>query len=102
VAPLAEIQQGSFQGGNRRNDGFFFIQFVILQFHHGIRLTPIAKPEVGYFDPETVLWAIHRGASCKVDVTHDWNHRPLMTLGLEEARREIGLLPKLEAFSSAA
>ena len=42
--PAGEIQQGSFQGGNRRNDGFFFIQFVLLQFHHGIRLTPIADP----------------------------------------------------------
>ena len=29
ATPLGEIQQGSFQGGNRRQDGFFFIQFVL-------------------------------------------------------------------------
>lgn len=93
--PAGEIQQGSFQGGNRRNDGFFFIQFVLLQFHHGVQMTPIAKPEVGYFDPERILWAIHRGARCNVDVTHVWNHWPLMGLPIGEARRAIALLPAL-------
>jgi len=100
--PAGEIQQGSFQGGNRRDDGFFFVQFVLLQFHHGIRLTPIARAEVGYFDPQAILWAIHRGASCPVDLTHGWNHWPLMPLALDEARRQIGLLPKLEGLRGAA
>lgn len=95
TTPLGEIQQGSFQGGNRREDGFFFIQFVILQFHHGIRITPVAPPQVGHFDPEKVLWAIHRGATCQVDITHQWNYWPLMSLPLQEARAKCGLLPKL-------
>jgi len=96
TTPLGEIQQGSFQGGNRREDGFFFIQFVILQFHHGIQITPVAPAEVGNFDPEKVLWAIHRGANCNVDITHQWNFWPLMTLPLEEARAKCALLPKIE------
>jgi hypothetical protein len=95
TTPLGEIQQGSFQGGNRREDGFLFIQFVILHFHHGIRVTPMAPPEVGYFDPEKVLWAIHRGAKCPVDVTHQWDYWPLMALPLQEARAQCGLLPGL-------
>ena len=45
VTALGEIQQGSFQGGNRREDGFFFVQFVILHFHHGIQVTPVAPAE---------------------------------------------------------
>jgi hypothetical protein len=94
TTPLGEIQQGSFQGGNRREDGFFFIQFVILQFHHGVKITPATAPRVGNFDPEKVLWAIHRGAKCNVDFTHQWNYWPLMTLSLEEARRKCALLPK--------
>jgi hypothetical protein len=96
TTPLGEIQQGSFQGGNRREDGFFFIQFVLLHFHHGIQITPVAKPELGNFDPQKVLWAIHRGAKCKVDLTHQWNFWPLMSLPLHEARARIGLLPKLK------
>jgi hypothetical protein len=95
TTPEGEIQQGSFQGGNRREDGFFFIQFVILQFHHGMRVTPVAPPQVGKFDPEKVLWAIHRGAKCNVDITHQWNFWPLMSLTLQEARAKIALLPKL-------
>jgi len=97
TTPLGEIQQGSFQGGNRREDGFFFVQFVILQFHHGVQITPVAPPQVGNFDPEKVLWAIHRGAKCNVDITHQWNFWPLMSLTLEEARAQCGLLPKLPA-----
>jgi hypothetical protein len=97
TTPLGEIQQGCFQGGNRREDGFFFIQFVILHFHHGVQITPVAPPQVGNFDPEKVLWAIHRGACSNVDMTHQWNYWPLMRLPLDQARREIGLLPKLAA-----
>lgn len=94
TTPSGEMQQGSFQAGNRRDDGFFFLQFVLLQFHHGIQLTPVAAPEVGYFEPAKVLWAIHRGATCNVDVTHQWNFWPLMPLPLDEARARCELLPK--------
>ncbi|MBY0383732.1 hypothetical protein K2X05_01120 [bacterium] len=94
TTPLGEIQQGSFQGGNRREDGFFFIQFVILQFHHGIKITPVAPGETGYFEPTKVLWAIHRGAQCNVDITHQWNFWPLMSLPLSEARKVCGLISK--------
>lgn len=92
-----EIQQGSFQGGNRRGDGFFFIQFVILHFHHGVKITPSAPPEQGHFDPAKVLWAIHRGAQCNVDMTHQWNFWSLMPLPIDEARARCALLPKLAA-----
>jgi hypothetical protein len=95
TTPRGEIQQGCFQGGNRREDGFFFIQFAILQFHQGVRLTPVAQPEVGYFDPAKVLWAIHRGATCNVDITHQWNYWPFMPVPIQKAREMCGLLPKL-------
>jgi len=95
TTPLGEIQQGSFQGGNRREDGFFFIQFVILQFHQGIKITPVAPPATDNFIPEKVLWAIHRGARCNVDVTHQWNFWPLMELPIEEARERVALMPAL-------
>jgi ubiquinone biosynthesis protein Coq4 len=93
TTPSGEIQQGCFQGGNRRRDGFAFIQFAILQFHQGIRITPAARPTVGQFDPVKVLWAIHRGARCPVDMTNQWDYWPLMALPLQEARARCGLLP---------
>jgi ubiquinone biosynthesis protein Coq4 len=94
--PAGEIQQGCFQAGNRREDGFFFAQFVILQFHHGIKITPVAPPDTGHYHPEKILWAIHRGATVNVDITHQWNFWPLMPLSVEDARRQVNLLPKLE------
>lgn len=95
VSAAGEIQQGSFQGGNRREDGFFFVQFVVLHFHQGVKITPGAPPEVGQFDPRKVLWAMHRGAQCNVDLTHQWDFWPLMALPIEEARSRCGLLPHL-------
>jgi len=94
TTPEGEIQQGAFQAGNRREDGFFFVLFVTLQFHHGVRCTPVAPPSTGLFDPERILWAIHRGAQCRIDMTHQWNFWPLMPLTLAEARERCGLLPK--------
>jgi hypothetical protein len=62
-----------------------------------VTITPVAPPQVGNFDPEKVLWAIHGSAKCNVDITHQWNFWPLMSLKLEEARAKIQLLPKLPA-----
>ncbi len=102
ATPLGEVQQGSFQGGNRREDGFFFIQMVVLQFHQGVRVTPATGAQVGHFEPDKLLWAIHRGAQCSVDMTHQWDYWPLMALPLAEARRRCGLLPPLPALQPAA
>ena len=93
TTPAGEILQGSFQAGNRREDGFFFLQMVILQFHQGVKVTPASAPFCGHFDPRQVLWAIHRGAECSVDLTHQWNYWPLMDLPIDEVRRRIRLLP---------
>ncbi len=93
ATPLGEIQQASFQAGNRREDGFFFAQFAVLQFHHGVRITPATPGVTGMFEPAKVLWAIHRGAQCRVDMTHQWDYWPLMALPLAEARERCALLP---------
>ena len=60
-----------------------------------IQITPVAPAETGNFHPDEVLWAIHRGAKCSVDMTHQWNFWPLMPLTLDEARAKCGLLLKL-------
>lgn len=95
ATPIGEIQQGSFQGGNRREGGFAFVQFTVLQFHHGVRVTQ--PGQVDHYDPELLLWAIHRGACCNVDMTHQWDYWPLMALPLSEARERVALLPRLGA-----
>jgi hypothetical protein len=59
---------------------------VVLHFHQGVPITPATPPTLDLFDPALVLWALHRGASSKVDMTHQWNFWPLMPLTLAEAR----------------
>lgn len=95
--PDGEIRQGAFQAGNRRQDGFVFLQFVLLQFHQGIKITPIAPAFTGHFDAHEVLAALHRGSRCNVDITHQWDYWQLMLLPLQQARAEIGLLPAARA-----
>ncbi len=97
ATPPGEIQQASFQGGNRREDGFFFIQMAVVHFHQGVVITPATPAAVDLFAPDKVLWAIHRGARCNVDMTHQWNYWDLMPLPLDEARARVALLPKLSA-----
>lgn len=102
ATPIGEIQQGCFQGGNRSEDGFFFVQFVLLQFHQGVRITPATPATFGRFEPRKVLWAIHRGAQCPIDMTHGWDYWPLMTLTLAQARERCDLLPRLPEHGEAA
>jgi hypothetical protein len=94
--PQGEIQQAAFQAGFARKDGFAVLLFGILQFHVGLRITPVAKGYHGLFDVPLVLSALQRGASCKVDLTQGFDvfahqHRPL-----DEVRAELGI-PALAA-----
>ena len=97
ATPQGEIQQGAFQAGNRREDGFFFLQMVLLQFHQGVQVTPVTPGFTGHFNPDLVLWAIHRGAQGNVDMTHQWDFWPLMALPTHEVRKQVALLPRLDA-----
>ena len=73
VDPQGEIQQAAFQAGFVRQDGFLFLLFGILQFHVGLKITPIAEAERGYFDVPRVLKALERGASCNVDFSQHFD-----------------------------
>jgi hypothetical protein len=90
--PQGEIQQAAFQAGFVRQDGFTFLLFGILQFHLGLRITPVAKGFRDLFDVPRVVEALRRGAACKVDLcSYDLfvdKDRPL-----EAVRVELGVGP---------
>ena len=91
--PDGEIQQAAFQAGFVRNAGFMFLYFGVVQFHLGIKITPAADAEIGYFDVEKVMTALARGAACKVDLNDHWNFWPLLPRPLAEVRSELGVPP---------
>lgn len=93
VDPQGEIQQAAFQAGFVRTDGFLFLLFGILQFHVGVKITPIAEAERGFFDVPKVLRAFQRGSDCAVDISDHFDlfahaHEPLDAL-----RQRWGVAP---------
>ncbi len=93
VDPQGEIQQAAFQAGFVRTDGFLFLLFGILQFHSGVKITPIAEAERGFFDVPKVLRAFQRGSACALDISDHFDvfqyaHEPLDSL-----RKRWGIPP---------
>jgi ubiquinone biosynthesis protein Coq4 len=95
--PRGEVEVACFSAGFRREEPFTFVLFVLLQFHVGLRMTPGAKAEQGYFDVERALTALERGAAMSIDLTSDWNYWDVIDVSVEELRRRYGIRPKSDA-----
>jgi hypothetical protein len=93
TTPAGEIQQGAFQAGFVRNDGFMFLLFVILHFHWGVKITPVADAAEGLFDIPLVMHALQRGAACTVDLSDHWNFWDVVEVPLQEVRERYGIPP---------
>ena len=93
VDPLGEIQQAAFQAGFVRTDGFLFLLFGILQFHAGVKLTPIADAERGFFDVPKVLRAFQRGSSCALDISDHFDLFAYAKEPLDSLRQRWGIPP---------
>lgn len=100
TAPEEEVQVACFSAGFQRRDPFTFVLFVLLQFHVGIRMTPITKARTGLFDPEKAMIALRRGAAMNVDLNNGWDYWPVMGEQVVELRRRYNILPA-EAFHPA-
>jgi len=95
--PEGEVQIACFSAGFQRREPWLFVFFVLLQFHVGIRMTPITTARTGFFDPEKAMIAIRRGAAMNVDLNDGWDYWPVMGEQVEELRRRYNILP-VEAF----
>jgi hypothetical protein len=102
TAPAEEVLVASFSAGHRIKDPFAFIMFVMLQFHLGLRMTPGARAERGYFDPARVLAAIARGAELNIDLTARWDYWPDLAEPLETVRREYNVPPRMPRTAARA
>jgi hypothetical protein len=89
--PIGEVETACFSAGYRRKDPFAFVLFVLLQFHVGLRMTPVAKPERGRFDVERALCAIARGARMNVDLTAGWSWWDVADVTLADLRSRYGI-----------
>ncbi|MDF0650397.1 MAG: hypothetical protein P0121_02865 [Nitrospira sp.] len=97
TAPDGEVQVACFSAGFQRREPWIFVFFVLLQFHVGIRMTPITQARTGIFDPLKAMIAIRRGAAMNVGLNDGWDYWPVMGEQVEELRRRYNILP-VEAF----
>jgi tellurite resistance protein len=98
--PEGEVQIACFSAGFQRRDPWLFVFFVLMQFHVGIRMTPITQARTGFFNPEKALIALRRGAAMNIDLNNGWDYWPVMGEQVEELRRRYNILPA-EAFMPA-
>ena len=95
--PHGEICQAAFQAGFARRDGFTFLLFGILQFHLGLRITPVAKGYEGLLDVPAFLTALRRGAACRIDFSSGYDVFADKDVPLTELRRAYGVSPPVAA-----
>lgn len=93
TVPEEEVQVACFSAGFQRRDPFTFVLFVLLQFHVGVRMTPIIKARTGFFDIEKAMIAIRRGAVMNVNLNDGWDYWPVMGEQVEELRKRYNILP---------
>lgn len=91
--PSGEVAVVSFIAGYRRDDPFFWLFTIALQFHLGIKVSPYSPGERGYFEPEVVLGALRRGLRVRCDLSREWDPWPDMARPLDDVRRDLGVPP---------
>lgn len=91
--PKGEVSVVSFIAGYRRDDPFFWLFTIALQFHLGIKVSPYSPGLRGHFDSERVARAFARGQAVVRDLSRDWDYWPDMPRSLDDVRRELGVPP---------
>ena len=99
-----KLQQGAFEAGYVRKDGFAHLVCALIQFHFGIALSPLTAAAVGRFDLEPIMTALTRGAACKLDLSDGWKFWDAATLPLASVRESLGIgaLPERRLASAQA
>jgi hypothetical protein len=90
----SEVEAGSFMAGCRRRDGFALLVFVLLQFHCGLRVTPVAPGEQGLVDPRRMLDALRRSVFMTIDPSvRNWNYEADFGVPVEQLRARYRIAP---------
>lgn len=92
--PDGEVQVVSFIAGYRREDPFFWLFTIALQFHLGVRVSPYSPGGVKWrFDPARVIRAVRRGMALTRDLSVGWDYWPELARPLDEVRRALNVPP---------
>ncbi|MBL8684304.1 MAG: hypothetical protein JNK05_34335 [Myxococcales bacterium] len=90
--PDGEVQVVSFIAGYRREDPFFWLFSIALQFHLGLRVSPYSPGgHTGHFQPAMVQRAYARGQRVKRDLSEAWDWAPEMHRPIALVREDLGI-----------
>lgn len=93
--PAGEVQNVSFIAGYRREDPFFWLYTIALQFHFGIKVSPYSPANLtGFFTPDRVTNAYQRGLKVRIDLSDRWDYTALLSQPLNEVRASLGIDPQ--------
>jgi len=93
ITPLGEAEVVAFMAGFRREDPFFWLFTVALQFQVGLVISPFAPGVPDQIDPTRFVAHIRRGSAVNRDLSADWRFRDDLERPLEVVRRELNVLP---------
>lgn len=91
ITPIGEAEVVAFMAGFRREDPFFWLFTVALQFQIGLRISPFAPGVPDQIDPRAFVRHHARGAKVKIDISSDWNFRAEWERPLDAVREELGV-----------
>ena len=96
VDPVGEAEVVAFMAGFRKEDPFFWLFTVALQFQVGLVISPFAPGVPDVIDPRRFVLHHKRGSLVSADLTTEWPFHDDWDLPLAEVRARYNVVP-LEA-----
>ena len=93
VDPIGEAEVVAFMAGFRREDPFFWLFTVALQFQVGLVISPFAPGVPDQIDPRRFVLHHKRGSLVKIDLSTEWRFEEEWDANLEDVRRRLGVIP---------
>ena len=100
-----EIQAVAFQAGHLSYAGFNYLLLGILQFHLGLRVSPLVHGTTAQLDIEAAFKALLKGLRMTADLSGgEWNPEEDLALPLSEVRAKYNVInePKVVRLTTAA
>ena len=93
VDPIGEAEVVAFMAGFRKEDPFFWLFTVALQFQVGLVISPFAPGVPDQIDPRRFVLHHRRGALVSCDLSTEWRFEEEWTADLEAVRKRLNVLP---------
>lgn len=93
ITPVGEACIVAFIAGYRKEDPFFWLFTIALQFQVGVKVSPFSPGLVDRIDPRLFVLHHERGSKVKRDLSANWDIQANLGRPLEELRAELGIDP---------